>query len=676
MKIFDTNTELALANLTAGQYVETYGDTIVGDTGSYRYYVESSGYTPAPEDVIVTLANGNQARRLFKIGEAPRATEVINDSGESGDAVSDALDNLRTDITANTASIAGISTINGFPDWDVPLNPLICDTANNSNITASVQVNGNVIHEHTGGGGTVQGRSYENFTANQQITIGGSETGIYFKGPQADGAVTLPVSNLTRFCIGLTDVATPSAGGEYVYGVLFYKDSIGVWNYQLGLFDSSTGFIIAGSTWVIGTVPIADIEGASRKLFAVTIEVTDSTNLTLRLKSGATVGSVTTVDSIVHDHSDVGIANNIDPTALQTRFLNIINSSALTINVEEIFALDFSMSGVNTLADETIDYTDVTADQPYQVRQTNFNSGQLSIVHTVLTADSVIYRDGGTTLKELVEKTTTDALDSRVTVTETDISNIPTVYYNYKGGLELSNSSGDALNDLDITAGIAADSTNTTMIELSAGVTTQIDADIGTGNGGWPNTAGGPTLTANTWYPVFIVSEADGSNPKVGFDGQTNATYLLQACTEQFAGTYTLYRRIGWILTDGSSDIVAFNQYGDEFYWDVIVNDRNYTASNATRTAVPITAPPNLQAYITVYTQGATVYGLITSLDQTDTAPSSTLYNILADGGTSQTRAKTELSVQTDASSNIYERSDSTSMSITILTMGWRDLFN
>lgn len=136
----------------------------------------------------------------------------------------------------------------------------------------------------------------------------------------------------------------------------------------------------------------------------------------------------------------------------------------------------------------------------------------------------------------------------------------------YINGLILSNNTDDAVNDIDISAGIARDTTNTVSMRLTSTFTKRIDDDwtIGTGNGGFPSTL---TLAINTWYFVFLLSNSDGSSIDAGFDTSTTAANLLAD------SGFTLYRRLGAIRTNGSSEIYAFKQIGNDFFWDVPKQD-------------------------------------------------------------------------------------------------------
>ena len=154
-------------------------------------------------------------------------------------------------------------------------------------------------------------------------------------------------------------------------------------------------------------------------------------------------------------------------------------------------------------------------------------------------------------------------------------------------GLTLSNGT-DADHDIDIAVGEAKDSGNTTDLSLSAIMTKQIDATwaLGTNAGGM---ASGVTLSADTWYHVYLV-ELDAGGTDAGFDTSTTAANLVAT-----SGIASAYRRIGSVLTDGSSDIISFIQFGDEFIWSTQINNVNGSGLGTSRVLQTVTSPLGVQ---------------------------------------------------------------------------------
>ena len=82
------------------------------------------------------------------------------------------------------------------------------------------------------------------------------------------------------------------------------------------------------------------------------------------------------------------------------------------------------------------------------------------------------------------------------------------------------------------------------------------------------------------------MSEADGTNPKLGFDTSLSATNVLSDWTTQAAGTYTLFRRIASVLTDSSSNILAYTQIADRFIFDTPISDTTTRTNVITQQAM------------------------------------------------------------------------------------------
>lgn len=254
-------------------------------------------------------------------------------------------------------------------------------------------------------------------------------------------------------------------------------------------------------------------------------------------------------------------------------------------------------------------------------------------------------------------------------------SKITSSIFDIKTGMILSNNSSDPTNDIDVTAGYASDTTNTAVMELSTTTTTSIDINIGTGNGGRPAAV---SLTNDTWYRLFIVSEADGSNPKLGFDTDASATNVLSDCTSQFTGTYTLFRRIGWVYY-GTATINGFLQYGNSFTWKTMHANLLTSNTPTTRTAFTLRAPPEtmgtFQASMNDVSQVNHV--VFTSEDMDDVAPATSYYDIAVGNAATnaQTRACTK-TLRTNSSSQIYRRAEVSGNDTDLFATGWIDYFD
>jgi hypothetical protein len=148
------------------------------------------------------------------------------------------------------------------------------------------------------------------------------------------------------------------------------------------------------------------------------------------------------------------------------------------------------------------------------------------------------------------------------------------VLRSYIAGCALSNNGTTSLN---VAAGQVADDTNAFMLSVSAGT---IDCTTTGANG-----LDTGSLANSTWYHVFAISKAAGANPAL--------LASTSVSSPSMPATYTLKRRIGSFLTDGSAHILAFTQVGDTFYWGAVITDvsnsgTDYSAGVLITLSVPL----------------------------------------------------------------------------------------
>lgn len=240
----------------------------------------------------------------------------------------------------------------------------------------------------------------------------------------------------------------------------------------------------------------------------------------------------------------------------------------------------------------------------------------------------------------------------------------------YLYGLSISNNSVDAQHDIDIAAGGCRNSDNTASIVLSSAITKQIDQNWadGTGVGGFPS---GLTLANSTWYRVFLIAKPDGTTD-AGFDISATAANLLSDATG-----YTLYRRIGWVRTDGSANIIEFRQDGDTVFWGAPFEAAAWSLSTSAANLV-VGAPPETTAMLSFELQataGNSVYTVVRHPDATDVAASATSYTfMLRAPGATDSRASFRVECPTDGSSQVEVRSSGTAGSApSVMSLGWID---
>lgn len=113
-------------------------------------------------------------------------------------------------------------------------------------------------------------------------------------------------------------------------------------------------------------------------------------------------------------------------------------------------------------------------------------------------------------------------------------------------GLEMAHVDDE---NITVAAGRARNSTNESDIILDAAVTVDALANglNGLDIGDFAN---------STMYAVYVVGDSTLTNP-------TGAMYSADMEQPLLPAGYDMYRRIGWVLTDGTADLLAFWQWGD-----------------------------------------------------------------------------------------------------------------
>ena len=235
----------------------------------------------------------------------------------------------------------------------------------------------------------------------------------------------------------------------------------------------------------------------------------------------------------------------------------------------------------------------------------------------------------------------------------------------------------DTANDIDVAAGFCiASGANPIAISIASALGKQLDAVWATG--GTPGTPTGGRFDANisdgTWA-VYAIS--NGSSANAGFSKDLNDP----SGEQNFPSGYS-FLRIGYILRVSSS-IVLFSQNGPEFLLKAAgteVGTTNPTTNAVLPTLAPFPSGVKLPAIIDCALEqaGATItYGLVSSPDQDDEIPTSTLYNIGAasnSAGNAKSLAQRML-IRSDAVSRVRYRVSFSDASTTfrLRARGWID---
>lgn len=239
---------------------------------------------------------------------------------------------------------------------------------------------------------------------------------------------------------------------------------------------------------------------------------------------------------------------------------------------------------------------------------------------------------------------------------------------NFLGGLSTSNAA-DSDHDITIEQGRCNDSTNTISMGITQ-LTKRIDATWGAGDNAG-GLASGASLSPNTWYHVFVVKTASAVD--VMFDSSIS-------CANGIANNgVTHYRRIASVNTNASSNIRGYFQYGDYFYYNVMIQD--YNAIGPTTATPTVSSPLGVncalicQAFIARGTSaGASSYLLVTAIEQADTTPSSTAFTNAAFENTISQQFDTLALINTGLASSIrIHEVSGVSVQTIINTLGYID---
>lgn len=127
----------------------------------------------------------------------------------------------------------------------------------------------------------------------------------------------------------------------------------------------------------------------------------------------------------------------------------------------------------------------------------------------------------------------------------------------YITGLTMTNNVSDSNNDIDIAAGECVDTTGVYLMILATGLTKRLDANWTAGNNGGGLDTG--SKANSTSYYVFLIRNLT--------TGAVDALFSASATSPTMPVGYTVSRRIGIILTNGSGNLNQFSQTGNRYSW-------------------------------------------------------------------------------------------------------------
>jgi hypothetical protein len=239
----------------------------------------------------------------------------------------------------------------------------------------------------------------------------------------------------------------------------------------------------------------------------------------------------------------------------------------------------------------------------------------------------------------------------------------------YISGLIQANNVADATNDIDISAGVCRDASNTHNIILSA-ITKRSDAvwAVGTNQGGLDT-----GVVGNNDYYIWAIKRSD--------TGVCDVLFSLSSTAPTMPANYDFKRLIGWFKRGGGT-IAAFKAYeadggGLDYLWNSPTLDINLlnTLTTARRTdAVKVPLNFSVVAHLNVLLDDGSLNGAyIYCPDQADLAPSDTVapLNSIRTSVINQPACQT-MSIRTSATGTIAARSLVASVnSYLVVTMGF-----
>lgn len=219
-------------------------------------------------------------------------------------------------------------------------------------------------------------------------------------------------------------------------------------------------------------------------------------------------------------------------------------------------------------------------------------------------------------------------------------------------GLTLLNGPSDLVNDIQVSTGVATDSTNVSLMTLAAALIKQLDVNwaVGTNQGGLDTGA-----IANADYYIWLIKRQD--------TGVVDALFSLSSTAPTMPTNYTLKRLVGWIKRLAGT-IVAFHSYetaggGLEINWDLPIDSVNInnTLTTTRRTdamRVPLNFSVIANLSIDAADNTAQYYIRVMCPDETDAAIIGNNANMSGAIGTEQTM---QLQVRTGATGLVASRS-------------------
>lgn len=238
------------------------------------------------------------------------------------------------------------------------------------------------------------------------------------------------------------------------------------------------------------------------------------------------------------------------------------------------------------------------------------------------------------------------------------------VVQGYISGLTLSTPGSSA--SMTVAPGVAADSTNVAMMVLASALTKVITSNWSVGNGGGILDTG--AAAASMFYHIFLIKRPD-----------TGAVDVLASLSLSpvLPPNYTLFRRIGSLLTGSSVNWAGFVQLGDEFMYTSSVSDVNVSNLSTGAQLYALTVPIGIQVWAmiraSVSNATAGVAIVISSPDANAEAPGSPLGNVTQNCINSTTSNRMTMNVRTNTAGQIRAVATANATTFSAATFGYID---
>lgn len=227
-------------------------------------------------------------------------------------------------------------------------------------------------------------------------------------------------------------------------------------------------------------------------------------------------------------------------------------------------------------------------------------------------------------------------------------------------GLRMSTAGASAT--MSIAAGVAADSTNSILMSLSAISKTTAAWAVGNNQGGLDT----GVIANNTWYYFFEISRQD--------TGVTDVIFSTNPALPALPANYTYNRYFGAGLTNGSAQWTSFTQFGDDFYLSTPIADFN-GAGSTTAALLTATVPRGrkVKAYFNVTTISGGQATYLSDPANADLAVSASVAPGFSAGGLAAANNGGQAACWTNTSAQVRHREFNTN-TLQIVTIGWMDL--